>query len=228
MDTYLKYCERLALPILAVLFAITAFFAIQLEQLTADSNPYLLAEDHPARKGILDLQQEFSGTHDAVLIALYNPRGVFNETTLAAIYELTRRAKRIKLVDEATDGAQLRAIAAAHPRLREPLEAILANGLEQNDYFAATALSTGDELTALSYAERIFLRYLPYRLNPIKEMAGMAATENVFTDADGTLVVRKSLHDSTSAGNPAAIRNQIMGNEIMVNGVVSTDERNWR
>lgn len=65
METYLQFVDRWAKAILFLLFSITVFFASQLGNLTNDSNPYLLPETHPARKSILDMQQEFGGTFDA-------------------------------------------------------------------------------------------------------------------------------------------------------------------
>ena len=84
METYLRFVERRARAILALLALVTAFFGYELTRIGFDSNPYLLDESHPARKSILDMQKEFGGTFDAVQIALHDERGVFNRSTLAA------------------------------------------------------------------------------------------------------------------------------------------------
>jgi uncharacterized protein len=71
--------------------------------------PYLLSEEHPARKTILDMQKEFTGTYDAVLIAIYNKNGVFNRVTLDAVFDLTLGARRLILTNDA-DAEYLRAL----------------------------------------------------------------------------------------------------------------------
>lgn len=225
MATYLRFVERYAKLILAALALLTVYFAASLGKLTADSNPYLLSEEHPARRTILDMQREFTGTYDAVLVALYNEAGVFNPTTLAAVHSLTEAARRITLAD-ATDAAQLRALgeryASAAPELQATIQGILAGGLEPNDFFAAERLVEQAQSLDLGPAERAFLGFLPRRLNPIKELAGMAATENILM-RDGALIVRPSLRGTEL--DPERVRDEIMGNELMLNGVVSKDEK---
>ncbi len=90
MERYLDLVERNARAIVFVLVAITAGFAYYLGAVIADTNPYLLKEDHPARKTILDLQKEFSGTYDSVMIAFTDPDGVFNRETLNAVFAISQ------------------------------------------------------------------------------------------------------------------------------------------
>lgn len=223
METYLRFVDRWSKLILAVLGLVTIFFILQLGKLTNDSNPYLLPESHPARKPILDMQQEFSGTYDAALIALYNENGVFNRATLDAVLDMTQAARRIMLATE-DDRRSLQALAEQYgeqyPEFRFAIDALLEGGLEQNDYFAAQQLLQQSASVKLSQAERAFLSYLPHRLNPVKEMAGMAASDNILS-RDGTLHVTKSLRDKATP--PAQIRDEILGNELMINSVVSRD-----
>ena len=54
MITYLRFVNRFPRLILIALLAVTVYFFLQIPRLTMDSNPYLLSEEHPARKTILD------------------------------------------------------------------------------------------------------------------------------------------------------------------------------
>ncbi|MGH8524181.1 MAG: efflux RND transporter permease subunit, partial [Gammaproteobacteria bacterium] len=96
------------------------------------------------------------------------------------------------------------------------------DGLTQNDYFTAVELARQAKDLPLNHDERAFLDYLPFRLNPIKKTAGMAATENILA-RDGVLVVRPSLQ--TADMPPERVRTEVMENEMMLNGVVAPDGR---
>ena len=225
METYLKFVDRWSRAILAALLLITVFFGIQLGSLTNDSNPYLLSESHPARKSILDMQKEFTGTFDAAMVVVYNPVSIFNRESLDAVYEMTRASRRLMLAN-ADDAAFLEGLRArygpSNAAFADAIAAILKDGLEQNDYFAAEKLELLGKPLGLSQAEAAFLSYLPRRLNPIKEMAGLAATDNILT-RDGTLVITKSLNDKTTP--PAQIRAEVMDNEMLLKSVISPDEK---
>ena len=223
METYLKFVDNWSRSILLVLFSITVFFALQLGNLTNDSNPYLLHESHPARKSILDMQEEFSGTFDAAMVVVHNQQDVFNRTTLDAVYELTTSFRKLMLATDA-DAEYLRVLtdkyAAQVPGLHALSEKILLDGLSQSDFFAADELLQKTSHLPLTHAEAAFLEYFPRRLNPIKEMAGLAATDNIFTE-NKTLKIFKSLHDKQV---PAAqIKREVAGNELMLNSVISPD-----
>lgn len=225
MHTFLRLIERFSALILLALLAITLFFAWQLPQLSEDSNPYLLDDSHPARRTILEMQEEFTGTYDAVLVAIHNEQGVFNRVTLDAVYDMTEAARRIILSNDA-DAAQLQALGERHgaalPEWAELISAILADGLTQNDYTLARRLPALAAQLPLSAAERSFIDFFPRRVNPIQELAGMAATENMVA-RDGVLVVRNAIPDRKA--DPELIRQEVMGNRMMVNGVVSADEK---
>jgi predicted RND superfamily exporter protein len=222
--TYLRFVNRFPRLILIALLAVTVYFFLQIPRLTMDSNPYLLSEEHPARKTILDMQKEFTGTYDAVLIAIYNKNGVFNRVTLDAVFDLTLGARRLILTNDA-DAEYLRALgekyAAQSPQFQSVAAEILKGGLEQNDHRLAETVHELGQSLPLTPDERAFLDYFPRRINPIKELAGLAATENVL-NRDGTLVVHHSLHDKTTP--PEQIRKEVMGNAMMVGGNVSRDE----
>jgi uncharacterized protein len=225
MERYLDFVERHARKILALLVLVTIGFTVALGSLTSDTNPYLLKESHPARKSMIDMQAEFTGTYDSVMVSLYNPDSVFNQTTLDALFELSRSLRRINLGNEA-DLQMLRSIGEAHAgdaRARQLIEAVTADGLSQNDYRDALALAAHAEAAGWPAQQRQFLRFLAERINPIREMASMADLENIVLGDDGTLIIHHSLN---RAGNdPERVRREIMGNELMVGGVVSRDQR---
>ena len=100
MERYLDFVERYARSIIFTLVAITAYFTYVLGSLAFDTNPYLLKESHAARKTIIDLQSEFTGTFDSVMIAFHNPDGVFNKTSLNALYAMSQASRRVILSNE--------------------------------------------------------------------------------------------------------------------------------
>lgn len=225
METYLKFVDRWAKAILLILFSVTVFFAAQLGNLTNDSNPYLLPETHPARKSILDMQQEFSGTFDAAMIVIHNEQDIFNRITLDAVYELTQSSRKLMLATQG-DADYLSALASkygeANPEFKKLATDILKDGFAQSDFFAADQLLMLSKTLPLSHAEKAFVNYLPRRLNPIKEMAGLAASDNIITQ-DGTLKIFKSLHDKIVPAEQ--IKQEVMGNELMLNSVYSADNK---
>lgn len=94
--------------------AITAYFTYTLGALVSDTNPYLLKESHPARKTIIDLQGEFTGTFDSVMVALNNPQTVFNKQTLNALFSMSQSVRKMILANDA-DKEQLAQIVGKYP-----------------------------------------------------------------------------------------------------------------
>lgn len=223
MAAYLRFVERRARAILALLAAVTLFFAWQLPQLGYDTNPYLLAESHPARRSILDLRREFGGTFDSVQVALHNPQGAFNPETLRAVLALSRDARGLMLATPA-DAARLRALDEAHgartPALRALVRSIAEGGLDQNDVFAADQLAALAATLPLPAADHSFLAQLPRRLYPVKAVASLAATDNILVE-QGMLSIRKSLREGDA--DPRQVRQRVLGNP-MLRGLVSADE----
>jgi uncharacterized protein len=225
VEIYLKFVDRWAKAVLFLLFSITVFFASQLGSLTNDSNPYLLPETHPARKSILDMQQEFSGTFDAALILIHNEKDIFNRTTLDAVYELTQSSRKLMLATQSDAdylGTLAKKYGEANPEFSKLAESVLKDGLTQSDFFAAEKLVELSKTLSFSQAEKAFIVYFPRRLNPIKEMAGLAATDNIITQ-DGTLKIFKSLHDKIVPAEQ--IKQEVMGNELLLNSVYSQDNK---
>lgn len=224
MERYLDFVERYARTIIVVLLAITAYFTYVLGSLTSDTNPYLLKDTHPARKTIIDLQSEFTGTFDSVMLALHNPDGVFNKDTLNALYSMSQSARRIILSNE-DDQRELQRIAGAHAadgQARELVEAMLADGLSQSDYQLAKNLRDHAHRQSWDAHDRQFLDFLAERVNPIREMASMGDLENIVLTGDGELLIHKTLHAYDM--DPAEVEAEIMGNELMLDGVVSRDK----
>lgn len=220
MSRYLNFVHKFAKLILAGLAILTGFFIYALGGLTADSNPYLLPESHPARKSIIDMQSMFTGTFDAVLIAQVNEIDVFNRESLHAAFHFAQTSRTMILTND-SDQRQLEALIKKYPALGEVGDAILADGFQQSDFFDAQRLLQVASTLPLQRAESSFFRFLPHRLNPIEELAGIAASENIFIDDQGTLVARPSVNSFEV--DPDAVRREVMENEMLLNGVISED-----
>lgn len=225
MERYLNFVERYARAIVFVLVAITAWFTYTLGSLMSDTNPYLLKETHPARKTILDLQHEFTGTYDSVMVALNNSQSVFNTESLNAQFELSQALRRLMLAN-AEDEVELQRIVGKHgadSRTQLLAADILSEGFSQNDYAQAKVLLDHARSQGWDEREQQFLGFLAERINPIKEMASMADLENISLSPDGELWIHKTLHGLDM--DPKVVEAQIMGNEQMVGGVVSADKK---
>jgi hypothetical protein len=224
MERYLDFVERYARSIIFILVAITAFFTYTLGTLLFDTNPYLLKESHPARKSIIDLQSEFTGTHDSVMIALRNTSGVFNRDSLNALYSMSQSARRIILSND-DDQVQLQAIAAKYPgdgRAKEIIDNLVQDGFSQNDYSVAKILRDHAKEQNWNIHDQQFLTFLAERINPIREMASMADLENIILNDGGELLIHKTLRSYDM--NPLEVEREIMANELMLKGVVSQDK----
>ncbi len=142
MERYLNFVERYARTIVFVLVAIMAYFTYALGSLMSDTNPYLLKESHPARKTIIELQHEFTGTYDSVMVAQSNAHSVFNTQSLNAQFEISQALRRLMLAN-ADDEVELRRIVGRHEsdsRAQLLASDILGDGFSQNDYAQAKAL----------------------------------------------------------------------------------------
>lgn len=220
METYLTIVARFPRLILLSLTLITVYLGYMSGYLTEDSNPYLLPESHPARASILEMREDFTGTYDSVLIALHNEDSVYNPATLAALFEFTQSAKTIMLATEA-DEQRLAQIAATYPDnqgLQQGITELLAQGLSQSDAALAEHLVKQSQQWQLSRLDQKYFRVLAERLDPIEEIAGMAGTENVFLERDGTLRAAITLNQADIA--PDFIADAMIGNELMQMGVV--------
>lgn len=220
MNAYINFVSRYAKSIIFILVLITGFFTYQIGYLTEDSNPYLLPETHPARSSLLEMREEFTGTYDSILIALYNKETIFNQESLNAIFSLTQASRKIMLADQ-SDIDRLSLFKDSYFGLAE-LEAlisgVLAEGLGQSDAAAIRQFVADGHGQSLSASDLKYLRVLAERLDPVREMAGMSATENVFLEPDGTLRASITLNQQDS--NPGDIQKAIMKNELMEMGVV--------
>ncbi len=225
MERYLNFVERYARAIVFLLVAITAYFTYTLGALVSDTNPYLLKESHPARKTIIDLQGEFTGTFDSVMVALNNPQTVFNKSTLNALFSMSQSVRKMILANDA-DKEQLAQIVARHAddsRAQLLTRDILDGGFSQNDYANAKALRDHAQSQNWDSHDQLFLTFLAERINPIREMASMGDLENIVLTDDGELLIHKTLNAYDM--DPALVESQIMGNELMVDGVVSKDKK---
>nr|WP_319527319.1 MMPL family transporter [Pseudomonas laurentiana] len=225
MERYLNIVERHAKLIVFVLVAITAWFTYTLGALMADTNPYLLKETHPSRKTILDLQKEFTGTYDSVMVAFSNPESVFNGESLNALYSMSRSMRQLMLAND-QDRETLQQLVARHPEdstAQAIVEDVLAGGFAQNDQRELRRLRDHALANQWDSHDQQFLRYLAERVNPIQEMASIADTENISLGDDGQLWIHKTLNAYDM--NPAEVEGLVMNNELLVGGVVSPDKR---
>ncbi|AJR06545.1 transporter [Photobacterium gaetbulicola] len=220
MNSYINFVSKYAKSIILLLVLITGFFTYQISYLTEDSNPYLLPESHPARSSLLEMREEFTGTYDSILIALYNHDTIFNQESLNAIFSLTQSARKIMLADQSDIDrlALLKKQYPQHAELAALVAGVLAGELGQDDAAPVRQFVADGHGQSLSAADAKYLRVLAERLDPVREMAGMAATENVFLEPDGTLRASITLNHNDS--NSADIQKAIMKNELMEMGVV--------
>ncbi|PWB35474.1 transporter [Pseudomonas sp. SDI] len=225
MERYLNLVERHAKLIVFTLVAITAWFTYTLGALMADTNPYLLKESHPARKTIIDLQKEFTGTYDSVMVAFNNPDGVFNEETLNAVFAMSKSMRKLMLAND-QDRKTLEALLARHPQdatAQALSAAILADGFAQSDQADVRRLRDHAQANGWESHDQQFLRYLAERVNPIQEMASIADTENISLASDGQLWIHKTLNAFDM--DPKQVEALVMNNELLVGGLVSPNRQ---
>lgn len=223
MKRYLNFVFKYPLLILIALFAITFFFYISIANLSEDNNPFFLPETHPARSAIYEMREEFTGAYDAILVAFYNKNGVFNPATINAIFELTEKSKAMNFVDE-TDVERLVSIRdrnIANPRFVNGINAILADGLTQSDGDKARELYLESANWSISRDDRKFIKVVAERTDPIREMAGMAATENIALSEDGTIIAQETVNNYDQDLN--FVKNAIMNNELFEDGFIDKD-----
>ncbi|ASA56078.1 efflux RND transporter permease subunit [Vibrio gazogenes] len=219
-ERYLNFVFRYPKSILVLLVLITGYFLMALGNLSEDNNPYFLPESHPARHAIYEIREEFTGTYDSVLIVLYNPDTIFNQASLDAIFELTKQSRVMTFVDE-TDEQRLIAIRDRYtdqPQLGQVIDQILADGLTQSDGYLARDLYEQSAEWGIRDEDRRYISVFAERVEPIREMAGLAATENVFIDDDGTIIARKTINNYGQ--DPEVIKGAVLDNELMEKGTV--------
>lgn len=246
MERYLDFVGRFPKTIILALVSITLYLGYMSGYLTEDSNPYLLPEDHPARANLLEMREDFTGTYDSILIAVHNKDGVFNPESLKALYELTERSRKLTFSTEADvqrvqqlidryrgdrapgqvgdSGGAVRAASrqdAGGGKLARELEAVISDGLDQQDGRPLRRLASQAADWDIRALDKKYLRVLAERVDPVRELAGMAATENLFLEADGTL--RAAVTLNTADPDVEKVRKAIIDNELMEMGVVDRD-----
>ena len=223
MERYLYFVEKYARYILGALVLVTAYFFYALGSLTSDTNPYLLKESHPARKTIIDMQAEFTGTYDSVMIAYSNNDTVFNQVTLDALYSMSQSARQVILANE-DDLTYLSTMIGLYPqdqKAKKLFDEIAKDGFSQSDSRNVAALRDHAKEQQWPDYYQQFLRFLTERVNPIREMASMADFENIVLSDEGTLTIHKSVRNVGM--DPVTVNAEIMQNELMIDGGVSRD-----
>ena len=225
MEYYLRFVSCFPKTILFFLFSITLCFGYMANYLTEDSNPYLLPDNHPARSSLFEMREDFTGTYDSILIALYNQNTILNEHSLQALFELTQEVKKLNFADQ-SDEDKLKTIHQAYPHnseLVERLTKILKDGLNQQDIEQVRNLAVNSQTWEISHQDKKYFRVLAERLDPIRELAGLSATENVFLESDGTL--RAAITVDTPKPVIHKIATAIKHNELIDDGIVDKKEK---
>ncbi|NMM42715.1 efflux RND transporter permease subunit [Pseudoalteromonas arctica] len=223
LEKYLDFVFRYPKSILALLVLITAYFLVASANLSEDNNPYFLPQDHPARSTIFDLREEFTGTHDSVLIALSNDNTVFNQASINAIFDLSRVAVQMNYVDQ-SDAKMLKQLQAAYPENRQlitRIDTILADGMTPNDGLLARELVSQSATWQLTDKQQRNLRVFAERLDPVREVAGLSSTENVFLDEHGTMFAQETVNQRNQ--DIEFVKNAVQDNELIEFGSISPD-----
>jgi len=223
MERYLNFVFKFPLLILLALSGITYYFFVSIAGLSEDNNPYFLPQSHPARSAIYEMREEFTGTYDSILVALYNENGVFNRASINAMFELTEKSRVINFVDE-TDVQWLEFIRDNNrhiPEFADGIDEILADGLTASDGAKARELYRKSADWDLAAGDRKYVLVVAERVDPVREMAGMAATENIFLSDDATIVAQKTVNNYDL--DPEFVRNAIMDNELMDKGFIDSE-----
>ncbi len=223
MEGYIRFIEKYSRWVLCILLFITLLFAWKITDLTEDSNPYMLAESHPARKGIIDIREDFTGTYDSVLIAIHNKESVFNQATLDAVFTLTEQARTLILAndEDVTEFLSMLRDLPMDSSWNKQIAQIRQRGFTQSDAMLVRSIYDSREQLRLSNRQASFLRFLVERIDPIKEMAGMSATENAFLVDGDTLKAAVTVNNLGI--DPQMAQHALMNNELMNMGVVNQD-----
>lgn len=223
MEGYIRFIEKYARWVLFILLLITLLFAWKITDLTEDSNPYMLSESHPARKTIADIREDFTGTYDSVLIAIHNKKTVFNQATLDAVFTLTEQARKLILTndEDVTEFLSILRDLPVDSPWNEQITQIRQRGFTQSDAMLVKSIYDARDQLRLSKRQASFLRFLVERIDPIKEMAGMSATENAFLVDSDTLKAAVTVNNL--GVNPQMAQHALMNNELMNMGVVNQD-----
>lgn len=224
MNNYLYLVERFPKLILFTLFVITVFFAYSISFLSEDSNPYLLSKDHPARSSLYAMREDFTGTHNAILLAIYNPDSVINETSLRALFDLTQSYKTLSLIDP-KDEIKLREVSknTESIQLEKKINAILQGGLNSEDSYALRKLLVEAQDFPIKASDLKFLQFLSERIDPIKDVSGLAGSENIFLEPDGTL--RAAVTVNSRSVDINRVNRAVHDNELITNSILSPDKR---
>lgn len=223
LEKYLDFVFKYPKSILVLLVLITAYFLVASANLSEDNNPYFLPQDHPARSTIFDLREEFTGTHDSVLIALSNDNTVFNQASINAIFDLSRAAERMNYVDQ-SDAKMLKQLQAAYPENRQlitRIDTILADGMTPNDGLLARELVSQSATWQLTDKQQRNLRVFAERLDPVREVAGLSSTENVFLDEHGTVFAQETVNQRNQ--DIEFVKHAVQDNELIEFGSISPD-----
>ncbi len=224
MNCYLRFVERFPKFILLFLFLITVCFSYFIGFLSEDSNPYLLPKDHPSRSALFSMRNDFTGTHDAILVAIYQSNSIINKDSLRSIFDLTHKFKTINLVEE-NDIKRLEDFNKKYqyPEFNERINKILQSGVQRKDAKVIKEVARLAENFPVSHSDRKFLKSLSERINPIIDVSSLAGSENIFLEPDGTLRAMVTVNSQTP--NIDRVNMAVTDNELTTSSILSPDQK---
>lgn len=206
-----------------VVVSVAAGLALVRPGLETDSSPLLLAHDHPARVVYRQMQRDFTGTRQTVLVHLRHSETVFNPRTLARVRALSEALEGIALPTGA-DAAALRSrLGELSPPLRGEVSAILAGGLTGEDVDPLLFLLDRPGGLPAWLDERVQTVLL--KLEPVREVTSLASVENILGRGDELVVGRIYDEAPQTPGGLQRVRREVMGNALYRGRLVSGDER---
>ncbi|MBF0238938.1 MAG: RND family transporter [SAR324 cluster bacterium] len=212
--------------VLLFFLSITGLLAIQLPSLQKNPSSNLLPETHKSRIQFNEMRKTYTGTKVAVLVLLETDHSVFTTATLERIQKLTNAFQQIQLPLE-QDQQKLRDLAQTLPETaRKKIMDLLEWGLDQDSWevFADVV----DLLDAAGYpsdsVKKVFDR-IKRRITPISGVSSLANTKNIL-GTENSLDVNPIYQEvPQSAEALELLRQQVMGNDLFVNGLITPDEK---
>ena len=163
MEKLLKKLLKAPWVIVAVTIIISAVFFMQMKQnsrMETDLDKYM-PQDHPAFV-YSDQAEEWFGINDGIIVAIENPKGIFNSATLDTLKQLTRRLQKMDEIVKADvtslytadniigteDGMDVKAFYKRVPKSEEKLKELKRN-VENNEMIFGRLVSLDETVTVI-------------------------------------------------------------------------------
>ncbi len=208
---------------LAIVFGTTAFFFSQLPDLIVDTNTMFLTKDHPARHRFENVQNDFTGMNDSIMVVVSKPEeGMFNPEGLAVVKELTDKLREMNFI-HAINEEKLKSLIPRLPNDKQQiLEKIIKGGVGKEDYADLTTLKR--DMSSFSDEHvKYGLRDVVAKIQPIRKVTSIIDIEEVFPD-DDVFVVADFVKDMPKTKVEAdAIHQRAVSNPMLYKSLVSDD-----